>query len=420
MARTLDSASLKAFMAAAGKPLPTAGAPWDVDTLALAAAFFSPELTLAQAHWRAALAHQALATATQRPLLDTALEHHSLLDGARSSPWTIGVGLEILLPDPERLAARRGMAESALELARIDLAEALWTVRRRVSQACLEVQARDAEAALALRRLGVQQARLERMQQLASAGLLGRGDVGAARLAAAAAAASSRVADQQLAQARARLRVALALPPGIEPAIRIDTPVLSALPALAQESVSRLGGVALQERPDFAAADWRFRSADAALRYEVAQQYPELSLKPGYEWDQGDHRLRIGMAFPLPLPGAREVPVRAAQADREARAAEVLALQEQILQEVALAHQRVQAAWQQVRSERALALDQDMQRTQLEVAIRLGDRDQLDALDQDLLAIEQAARTTQAERELARCLDQLEDVLHRPIREHAE
>ena len=62
----------------------------------------------------------------------------------------------------------------------------------------------------------------------------------------------------------------------------------------------------------------RYAATDAALRLEIARQVPELSLKPGYAWDQGDHRWSLGIGYALPLANRNDGPIAEALARRSA------------------------------------------------------------------------------------------------------
>jgi outer membrane protein TolC len=50
-----------------------------------------------------------------------------------------------------------------------------------------------------------------------------------------------------------------------------------------------------------------YTASQAALQAEIAKQYPDLRLGPGYDWDQGDHKwLLLGISLTLPILNRNE------------------------------------------------------------------------------------------------------------------
>jgi outer membrane protein TolC len=91
---------------------------------------------------------------------------------------------------------------------------------------------------------------------------------------------------------------------------------------------------ALLERSDVRAALDVYAASEAALRLELARQYPDLHLGTGYQFDQGQNKWGLGIALELPLLNRNEGPIAEAIAARSEAAARFTALQAQVIAEL--------------------------------------------------------------------------------------
>lgn len=91
---------------------------------------------------------------------------------------------------------------------------------------------------------------------------------------------------------------------------------------------------ALLHRPDVLSALAEYRASEAALRLEVANQYPDLTLSPGLLWDAGQAKWSLGLSLVLPLFDRNQGPIAEARAKREQAAKEVFAVQSRAIGEV--------------------------------------------------------------------------------------
>ena len=59
-------------------------------------------------------------------------------------------------------------------------------------------------------------------------------------------------------------------------------------------------------RADIRAAIADYEASQSALQLELAKQYPDVHLNPGFQWDQGESKWQLGLtvdrriSFPLP------------------------------------------------------------------------------------------------------------------------
>jgi len=413
LATRTDDAALRDALAAQGVdvsvwPLPD----WTLPALTGLALQRSPSLAVARAELRNAEAAQALARQRAGLGIETTVEHHSA-PGYSSSPWTVGIVLDSVLTGSARRAAQADEADAlqseALELA----AQAAWQIRQRVRGSYRELHAaierrEQANTALQTRQAlrAAQQSRLERGATDAREALQARQAEAEAAL--------------QLAQARdAELRARI----GLASAVSVPGDTLASLPMRFRDldaepgslSGADLQRLALLNRLDLRAALARHAAADAALRVELARQWPEIVLKPGYSWDQGDNRWSLGVALNLPPGGDNRVPIDQARARRDMEAARVTELQQAALARLELARQGAQAALSQLEVAETALRDAQEQDARTQRRFDAGDADRVERLTARLLEQDAGRRLADARAARWTALGELEDALQSPL-----
>ncbi|MDZ4097715.1 MAG: TolC family protein, partial [Methylophilaceae bacterium] len=100
------------------------------------------------------------------------------------------------------------------------------------------------------------------------------------------------------------------------------------------ESVGQLQESALLNRLDIRAALARYDAAEAKLRLEIARQYPDITLSPGYSYDQGDKIWSLSIGALLSMIHKNKGNIAEAEAQRELEAARFKALQAAVIGEL--------------------------------------------------------------------------------------
>ena len=90
---------------------------------------------------------------------------------------------------------------------------------------------------------------------------------------------------------------------------------------------------ALTHRADVLAALAEYAAAEALLRWEIAKQYPDIHLNPGYSFDTGDNKWTLGIGLTLPVLNHNQGLVGEAEAKRKEAAAMFYAVQAKVLAE---------------------------------------------------------------------------------------
>ena len=156
-------------------------------------------------------------------------------------------------------------------------------------------------------------------------------------------------------------------------------------------AIDEAAKAALQARPDVLASLAAYEASQTALQLEIAKQYPDLSIGPGYSWDAGALKWSLALGLMLPLFDRNRGPIAEAEAKREEAAASFRATQEQAIADIASARAAYAQARRQLALAQAMVDDQAKRLLSAERAFRAGATDRL-----ALLAAQVEASVTQS------------------------
>jgi outer membrane protein TolC len=300
--------------------------------LTLVALFYHPDLDVARAQWAAAEAARITAGERPNPTLSVLMGYDSTSPVSEVSPWIPEAALEIPIETAGKRGYRIAQARHLSDAARLAILSTAWDVRSRLRQAYYDYFAARESATLLAAQMDIQTENVRILEAQLAIGEAAPADVTQARLALGSSrlAASDAVREKEL--ARIRLTGSLGLPPaaltGIEPAFAGWTKPVLDIPAVELRRKALLG------RADILAALSEYAGTDAALRLEIARQYPDLSLGPNFQMDQSDAKWTLGLAFILPLLSRNKGPIAEADARRTESASRFLALQARTIEAI--------------------------------------------------------------------------------------
>jgi outer membrane protein TolC len=316
-------------------------AAWDFDLLALAAYYYQPNLDVARAEWKVATAGKV--TAGERPNPSVSLS--GTYDTTTPPPWIPGVTFDIPIETAGKRGYRLAQAQHLADAARWNLLAAVWRVRSGVRAALLDLySARETESLLA--RQEAAQSDVARLfeGQLAAGNVAGF-EVTQARIALDATRLARLQAQRQDAEALAGLADAIGLPVAALQDVPLSFAGLNEFPTtLTAPEVRRQ---AILNRADIRGALAEYAASQSALQLEIANQYPDIHLGPGYEFDQTDNKWTLGVSLTLPILNQNQGAIAEARAKRELAAAQFLAVQARAVGEIDLALVGYQTARQQ-------------------------------------------------------------------------
>jgi outer membrane protein TolC len=312
---------------------------WDLDRLTLAAFYFQPELDVARA--QRAVAEAVSLSAAQRPGIGAGLTPGSNTTTSTPSPRIVALTADLTLETANKRGYRSAQAAQLAEAARLNIASVAWQVRSRVRQSYLDLYAAIESQTLLLRQQAIHDNNLRILQGQRDAGAVSAFELTQAKIAADSAKLALRDAERLEAEARARLADAVGVSVRAIEGIPFSFDRFDRVPA--EPAIAELREQSLLGRADILRALAEYAASQSALQLEIARQYPDLTLGPGYEYDQGDNKWSLGLSINMP-PDRNRGAIAEAAARREESAARFNALQASVLGEIDLAAAAYRAA----------------------------------------------------------------------------
>ena len=173
--------------------------------------------------------------------------------------------------------------------------------------------------------------------------------------------------------------------------------------------------LALQGRPDILSALAAYAAAEAELQLQIARQYPDIHLSPGYQYDQGDNKWTLGVTFELPVLNQNQGPIAEANARREEAAARFTALQARVIGEIDRAVAAHRTAQERLVTTDALLSAERQQQQSVEAQLKAGAVDQLDLFNVQFELGTTLLAQLDGQAKWQQSLGALEDALQRPM-----
>ena len=416
-ARRLDDPGLRAYLAANLPGAATrASGTLDLAALTLVALYFHPDLDVARA--RVEVAEGGIVTAGGRPnpvvFLGPEYNADSLVT-AGTSPWLANVAIAIPIETAGKRGYRIERAEHLTEAARLELADVVWRVRSQVRATLAEHLFARRELELFEAEEGTRAESVAVMEKRLAAGDVSRPDVDLAQAELASTHLAARSAQTRLAESRASLAHALGLPPAALDGVRLVGPELDGVPAAPPASPAELQRQGLVNRADVRRALAEYAAAEAQLRLEIARQYPDLQIGPGYKYDQGDNKFSIGVSLTLPILNRNEGPIAEAEGRRRELSARFLAIQSAAIGDIERALDRYGAVLAEAREAEAALAAQGAREQAAARALELGESDRLTLVGARLGRALAARARLDALRRAHAAAGALEDAVQRPL-----
>ncbi len=387
-------------------------ASWDLPKLTLAAIYYHPDLDIARSRLAAARAGVITARRIPNPSLGVGFTYNSSV--TTPTPWTIGAAVNFLIETFGRRQHRTAEAQALAQAARADLATAGWQVRRRVRTALLSLWAAEQRLRLTRRRLDLQDQLAGLLERRFAVGEASSLDLTRERINRNQASLALRDAQGQRAGALVRLAAAIGVPVSALDRVKLDLDTFDQPARAPAAATGELHREALLERTDVQGLLAEYAATQSALQLQIASQYPNLNLGPGYTYDQGDHKYNLELAAELPIFNQNQGPIAQALAGRNEVAARFVALQAQILAAVDVALANYRAATRSVATADELLGGARSRREQILRSFQAGqvDRPTLVAAELELAAIELSR--LDALQQQRQALGALEDSVQQP------
>jgi outer membrane protein TolC len=411
--RTVDNPDLQAFIQKniqhelPAWPLPQ----WDFDLLTLIALYYHPDLDVARAKWNVAQA--GIATAGMRPNPGINVNTQRNADAPSGiSPWILGLNLDIPVETAGKRGYRIDQAQYLSEAARLAIAGTAWQVRSRVRSTLLDMYFAEQTQTVLLQQQNLQQNNVALLEHRLALGMASQPEVTQARIALHQTTLAFNETQKLQADARAKLASALGVSSKAIENISISSDLFTHIPELPAGDVRQQ---ALLGRPDILSALAEYAASQSALQLEIAKQYPNLNLGPGYTWDAGARKWSLGLSLTLPIFNQNQGPIAEAKARRLQAMANFNATQARVIGEIDAALTGYQFIQTKLAAADALLAEQHKQIKNMMASFKAGATDkvallgtQLEMSQIELSRIDVLAKTQQA-------LGALEDAVQQPL-----
>jgi len=415
-ARRLEDAGLKKFLEQnSGRDFQNwPPASWDLNSLTLAAFYFHPDLEVARAQWRVAAAGVKTAGARPNPSVTVTLGYDSGIPG-NFSPWLVPVGFDIPIETAGKRAKRVAGALDASQSVQWNLITTAWQIRSGVRASLLDLTLAGQRVRLLGGQLATQEQIVKLLQQRFDAGEISRPELVTAQIAL----NKTRLdfSDGQSKQAESRSRLAESLGVSAAALDRLNLAFDFSASAPADLTSADARRIALLGRSDIRGALAGYAAAEDDLRLQIAKQYPDLHLGPGYAWNNGnagDSQWSLGLTLELPILDQNQGPIAEAKARRELAASQFTALQARVIGEIDRAVAGYHVADGQLQTGNELLAAEERQQKSTQAQLAAGAADELDSLN-GLLELNSATLSNlDGQARFQTALGALEDALQRP------
>jgi len=391
-----------------GRPIsPWPPRTWDLQTLSLAALYFNPSLDAARARIEGTQAALLTAGARPNPTLNIA--------PGIPSPYLLALDLSFPLETAGKRRYRVQAARSLDQAARFDLAGCAWAVHSAVRAALLDYLVASHRLELLRSEAAARGNQVHILERVASAGEIPRLDVDLARIEYSKTRLAISTAEGEVNEARASLAAAIGIPVAGLQEVEFSWPGMDTPPSAESFSPATVQRDAVLNRLDVRGSLAQYAAAEAALQLEIARQYPDIDIGPGYSYEEGRSYFTVGFSAVIPVFDKNRGPIAEAEARRRQAAAAFLEIQADVTAKSERALAAYIAALKELAEAENLSNLQESQRRATQQSVHLGEQDRLNLEDSNILSSVSARARLDALAHAQSALGDLEDAVQRPL-----
>ena len=324
-------------------PLPR----WNREMLTLAAYYYSPTLDIARAQWGTSKASIEVADAIPNPVFQLPFSYTTNNHGP-GRPYTTGPALDIPIETAHKRGYRVDQASELSEAARLNIANEAWKVHSAVRNALLNLFSVQKRIGFLSQKVTDQQQILDMLRTRLKVGEVAEPDVNQALLAFNRARADLAAARSTLLDAHTRLASIIGLPTSALESAQLNLDEFERIDAAPPPVAARRA--AIFHRADLLGSLAEYEATQSALQLEIAKQYPDVHIGPGYTYDVGANKIDFGLSgITLPIFDQNQGGIAQAEAKRKEAAARTAALQDTIINDLHHALARYLASFDALR-----------------------------------------------------------------------
>lgn len=327
-------------------------------------------------------------------------------------PWTLTYGLTFPIELGGKRRLRVKQARLQVEAAQLAVADTAWKLRSGVRAALTDWQQAREGSMAAEREAGLRADLLKLQDQRYALGQTGAPEHATAALEAQRAEAARLVAQTDLRRAASNLALAAGIPlPSLQARLDAEPAPDLSLPAPLPPQETD----ALIHRLDVRRVLLSWDQNETALDQELAQRVPNLSIGPGYSFDQGVKKWSLGLSVDLPIFDRRQGPIAEAVARRGVIEAQLRQVETRALSDAALAGTRYASARDRLQAQMEAMKQQQARFDTARRAYDLGGTDRGDLLAAELEALQARIFAVDAWAEAQRARLAMEDAFQKPL-----
>lgn len=413
--RSLDTPGLRTFLAANHVAAPTEAAAWSLKALTLTAFYYQPALAEARGKLLAAQAAEITAGERPNPTISVTPGYDAGVPG-EIRPWIVPLSFDWPVETAGKRGYRRDEAQHLAAAARWDLVGTVWRVRSRLRAAIVELYAARQSDLLLGREESARRNVFRLLEGQLKAGNVSNYEVAHARIDLDRATLARQASAGRLRQARIALAGALGVPLRALDGARFSFAEVRTVPLeLTRPQVKQR---ALLDRADVRASLERYAASQSALQLEIARQWPDISLGPGFAWNAqlaDDRQWELGLSLPLPVRNHNEGPIAEAKAQRELAAAHFLTVQTAAVTEIDGSIAGYESARAQLIAANSLLHNLERQLSSVNAQVSAGELQPLDQANARLAYEAGAEDRLDAQVRAQQALGRLEDAMENPV-----
>lgn len=304
---------------------------WDINSLTLAAVYYHPELDTYRQRYLTSKAEIGIEKEYPNPTLSLVPAFNSTTTSADGiSPWLFGITLDIPLQIGSKRDLRISLKKMQAEIEFLNLSQNAWQRRNLVYQAMLNLYITELKINLLQTQYDLHSKYLEITQQQVSAGLISDFQAYQIRNDRDSAYYSLLEMKRQGQLARSDLAESIGIPVLAIDNITLDFAQLTQIPEdIPAEQAQRQS---LLNRSDVLVAMEQYKQSQVELQYQIALQFPDIRIGPGYEFDQDQNKWSFGVSVALPVFNQNQAAIKVARQKRDEMAARFEAVQAAAIQ----------------------------------------------------------------------------------------
>jgi len=385
---------------------------WALDDLIHCALFFNPSLDIARAQWRSAEAAKLTAAEMRLPTIGG---QYAKSNNASEeiSPHAYGLSIEIPIETANKRNIRIESAQHLSEAAKLRIAQAAWQLRNDVAKTFNEYQANRQQIKLLSKEQSYRQDVVAIYQKRIDLGESSSIELSKAKL-------QLQTLNTEL---ESKQRNHLVLLSGLANSLGLPLAQVEQMQIadtadakmLTTPAPADLQTSALLNRLDIRIALERYAVAEAKLKLEIAKQYPDIVISPGYAYEFGDKIWSLGLSSLMTILTKNKLAIAEATQLREVEARQFEALQTNVIAEVNVANARLTQAVQLLDNQKNLYQQQQANTRRMDSRLRAGEIDRLELSYAKLEEVLAEQHIAMANFQLTASVNDLENAIQSPL-----